>query len=373
MGVGRVTKEAKARLWPATEAEQRTRELETLQRLARVTLRSLEPREVLQSALATLVDTGWFHCGEAFIVNGAELHTVAIGTCPYPELNACTFRPTLLEWVREALEAGEVRRVQGWQIVPIDREAALAVSGGEVSQPFLETIVECIRAAFERARLHADLKEKEAQRARLFKSLLTAQEEERTRISRDLHDQVGQALTGIILGLEAALTDPTPERLEGLKELAGMTLADVRRIALDLRPSVLDELGLEAALKRYVREVGERYGLEVELVTRLPLRLPPEMETVLYRVAQEALTNVVRHARAQRVSVVLTAHRDAVQLVVEDDGVGFDPRRVAPARLGLAGMRERVELLGGQFRLESAPGEGTTVYARLPLKRGGYA
>ncbi|AEB11109.1 histidine kinase [Marinithermus hydrothermalis DSM 14884] len=369
----RVAEGEHARPWPRTEAEQRTRELETLQRLAQATLRSLEPREVLQSALATLVHTGWFRCGEAFITGTAGLDTVAVGTCPYTDLKACALRPALLEWVREALEAKEVRQVQGWQIVPIDAEAAIAVSGGQVSRPFLNTVVECIRAAFERARLYTALKEKEAQRARLFKALLNAQEEERTRISRDLHDQVGQALTGIILGLEAALADPNPARLEGLKELAGMTLADVRRIALDLRPSVLDELGLEAALKRYTREVGERYGLEVELVARLPLRLPPEMETVLYRVAQEALTNVVRHARAQRVSVVLTAHRDAVQLVVEDDGVGFDPRRVASTRLGLAGMRERVELLGGQFRLESAPGAGTTVYARLPLKPGGRA
>jgi PAS domain S-box-containing protein len=205
-------------------------------------------------------------------------------------------------------------------------------------------------------------------RQRALEALLSAQEEERARISRDLHDGVGQALTALGLGLNAALQNPSREALGALKQLVSQTLEDVRRISRDLRPALLDELGLEAAARRFARELAESSGLEVDLLVHLPERLTRQQEIVIYRVLQEALNNVVRHARAAHASVVLTATRARVQLTVEDDGVGFDVR--SPSRegcVGLLGMRERLELLGGSLRLESAPGRGTTVSARLPL------
>jgi signal transduction histidine kinase len=155
--------------------------------------------------------------------------------------------------------------------------------------------------------------------------------------------------------------------VEALKELARHTLTEVRRLALDLRPSVLDHLGLEAALRRYVREFAERTGVEVDLSLHLTRPLPQELETVVYRVVQEALTNVARHSGSPRASVGVVEVLGEVRVFVEDEGRGFDPEAVDPGRQGLLGMRERVELLGGRLSVESAPGQGTRVQVRLPI------
>ena len=241
------------------------------------------------------------------------------------------------------------------------------LTGGEASEAFLSAVADYLKSGLERARAYQRLKEKEAERRRLLKALLTAQEEERARIAKDLHDQVGQSLTALRLGLEA-LGGP-PSATEGLKKLVEATLADVRRISRELRPAALDELGLEAALRRMVREMAAWGHLESDVYVQTKTPLSPELETVFYRVAQEALTNVVRHARAGRVSVLLKEHEGQLQLVVEDDGVGFDPARAGATSNGLIGMRERVELVGGELLVESTPGTGTTVYARVPLPR----
>jgi signal transduction histidine kinase len=221
-----------------------------------------------------------------------------------------------------------------------------------------------LAAALENARLYGLLEEKERQRAGLLQAWLRAQEEERGRIARELHDEVGQALTGLILGLEALPDD----RARALKELARYTLAEVRRLALDLRPSVLDHLGLEAALERYVREFSARTGIAVDLSYHLTRPLSRELETVVYRVVQEALTNVARHSGSPRAAVGVLEVEGEVRVFVEDEGRGFDPQGVGPGHQGLWGMRERVELSGGRLVVESAPGEGTRVQARLPLE-----
>ncbi len=213
-------------------------------------------------------------------------------------------------------------------------------------------------------------------RQRAVEALLTAQDEERTRISRDLHDGVGQALAAIGLGLGAVLERPDPagqrSQLVGVKELVAKTLEDVRRLSRDLRPALLDELGLEAAVKRLARELAERSGTEIDVLARLPQRLARGEETAVYRMVQEALTNVARHARAAHASVVLTASDERLHLIVEDDGDGFVPAESAvTTSIGLLGMRERVELLGGSLRLESTPGRGTIISARLPLQKPG--
>ncbi|UCH27622.1 MAG: sensor histidine kinase [Trueperaceae bacterium] len=357
---------------PGDEAERRTHELETLHKLAQRIAESLDSREVLTRALEVLISMGWFDCGEAFIKTGKKASVASLELCVEEDPETCSLRSGLIDDVEAAFKAGELRRGDRWQLVPIEKSSLLALVGGSgasVSQAFLEAVRDLVSASLKRTELHQRLTSKERQRSRLLQALLHAQEEERGRISRDLHDQIGQALTAILLGLDKASLEPEPQQLKQLKELTSITLGDVRRIAMDLRPSLLDELGLEAAIKRYAREIHERYALEISVFVRLPTRLSHEEETVLYRVVQEAITNVVRHAEAQRASVVVTSSNKHVKLVVEDDGGGFDPGALTPGeQLGITGMRERIELLGGSFRLESAPARGCAVFARLPVR-----
>jgi signal transduction histidine kinase len=353
------------------EAERRTRELETLHRLAQRVAAEIEPRGVLERALQTLVDMGWFECGEVLLEEEGSITTATVGACAAGVIEACPLREGLTGDAREVLRRGVPTRRGRWRLLPVGPGALLGLAGvQDVSSSFLAAVTELVQAALKRTHLLARLAEKEQQRSRLLRAVLNAQEEERGRISRDLHDQIGQSLTALLLGLDRNLEAPDTQDLAKLKEVAAVALADVRRIALDLRPSVLDELGLEAALRRFARDTTERYGIEVRVLVTLAKRLGRQEETVLYRVAQEALTNVVRHARAGAASVVVTASRGGVQLVVEDDGIGFDPSRLTAAeQIGLMGMRERLELLGGSLRIESAQGEGSSVYARLPSRR----
>lgn len=358
---------------PARDAAaRRTHELETLHGLGRELARASDVSEVLTCSLHDLVDMGWFSCGEAYqLVNGMPV-PVAVGRCRFADVDACGMRGILLERAGRWIDAEAIGDQDGWTFVPIDRCALLALAQtdppADTSTSFLQAVVEIVSSALKRASLHGRLADKERQRSRLLAALLNAQEEERARISRDLHDQIGQALTALLLGLDESIARPEAHRLAKLKELTSVTLDDVRRIALDLRPSLLDELGLEAAVRRYARDLQERYALEVGVEVHLP-RLSRQSETVLYRVAQEALTNVVRHARASSASVVAMLAEGTVQLVVEDDGIGFDEMSLESAeRVGLMGMRERLELLGGSLRIESASGRGTTVHARLPRR-----
>jgi two-component system, NarL family, sensor histidine kinase DevS len=204
-----------------------------------------------------------------------------------------------------------------------------------------------------------------------LKRVVTGQEVERRRLARELHDETGQALTSILLGLKAVEDAPDAESMRAaaaeLRGLVVATLQDVRRLAVELRPKVLDDFGLVAALERLVETVSERSGIEIHLEARLgPDRLPELVETTLYRLVQEALTNVVKHAQARRVSVLLVRRAGSVTAVVEDDGVGFDAEAARPDGLGLPGMQERVGLLEGLLRVESSP-TGTTVAAEVPL------
>jgi signal transduction histidine kinase len=220
-----------------------------------------------------------------------------------------------------------------------------------------------------RAAVAVDLSERISRDA--VRRVVDAQEAERKRLARELHDETGQALTSILLGLkpldDKLGSDEAREALVSLRELVVATLQDVRRLAVELRPAALDDFGLVPAVERLAETFRERSGLEVDLESRLgERRLPSELETVLFRIVQETLTNIVRHAEASRVSILLTAKNGAVTAVVEDDGVGFDPLTVSG--LGLVGMRERVELVGGRLQIESGAGAGTTVVAEVPLR-----
>jgi len=203
--------------------------------------------------------------------------------------------------------------------------------------------------------------------------LVEVQESERRYIARELHDETGQALTSLKLGLsllERQTSDPQAvrETTADLKSQVESVLEELHRLAMDLRPASLDHLGLKAALQQHLEDLGARHGLQVQLVVlNLDSRLPAEIEVNLYRIVQEALTNVVRHANASRVEVLLEQRVDSIVAIVEDNGDGFDPQRpLNNQSLGLFGMRERAEMLGGKLVIEVQPGEGTTIYVEVP-------
>lgn len=227
--------------------------------------------------------------------------------------------------------------------------------------------------------LFLQLEERNRELRALSERAINAQEEERRSIAQGLHDDTGQALSMLIIQLDR-IDERLPPRNRELKQqvaemrtLAAHALSELRRILAGLRPAILDDLGLVPAIRWYARSHLEASGLHVVVkAPGLPLELPPAITTTLFRVVQEAGANILRHARAQSVTIVLHAGTDQVKLLVEDDGRGFNLQRasrdaVELQRLGLLGIRERAELLGGQARIESAPNEGTRLHVTIPL------
>lgn len=213
--------------------------------------------------------------------------------------------------------------------------------------------------------------------------ILHAQEEERKRIARELHDETSQALTSLLISLallEESVTDPVGrERIRETRTLAHQTLRAVRNMSLDLRPSALDDLGLLPALRWYVKEYQQKCGIEAELtVSGLKERLPSEVETALYRMVQESLTNTAKHARAHHVWVTLTEDGLLLRATIRDDGRGFDATGMMRKHwqdrgLGLAGMQERAALIDGSVEIESEPGAGALITITIPLRQPGHA
>jgi signal transduction histidine kinase len=222
-----------------------------------------------------------------------------------------------------------------------------------------------------RAAVAVDLSQRIARDA--LRRIVEAQELERKRLARELHDETGQALSSIILGLRAlderVEGDEAKEAVAEVRELVVATLQDVRRLAVELRPKVLDDFGLVAAVERLAETFAAQTGIGVRFESGLrDERLPAEVETALYRIVQESLTNIVKHSRASNVSVVLVRKPSAVAAVIEDDGRGFDPATVRDGGIGLVGMRERVALLDGRLLVESSEGSGTTLVAEVPIR-----
>ena len=213
----------------------------------------------------------------------------------------------------------------------------------------------------------------------LSRQLLQAQEEERRRLAHELHDEAAQALTLLLVRLRllerAHTPDEAQQRVHELRELTAQALENVRRVALDLRPTILDDLGLAPALEWRVEEFNKDGATHATMEVRgLEGRLPRDVELVFYRIGQESLSNVARHAEAQQVHVGLVQENGTLTLQVADDGRGFDPdqvhdRMVHDGRLGLGllGMRERLGMIGGELLIESQPGSGTRIMARAPL------
>lgn len=217
--------------------------------------------------------------------------------------------------------------------------------------------------------------EKEQARLALIEKIVRTQENERKTISRELHDQLGQSLLALLLRVqEAGKVAGVPEGLFHDTEMRIRELIDeVGRLARGMRPPVLDDYGLDVALSRLIQEIRDHSHLAIDYqYSRLPglQRMPNRIEVALYRIAQEAIANVVRHARASQASAVVLEHHDEVTLLVEDNGCGFEMQRVTrrgDSSLGLIGMRERAALLGGSCAVESVPNNGTTVRVRIPL------
>lgn len=211
-------------------------------------------------------------------------------------------------------------------------------------------------------------------RQKLSRRLMDVQETERRAIARELHDEIGQALTAVKMNLQAiAMVSHTTPQLDDAMSIVERSLQQVRDISLNLRPSMLDDLGLIPALRWYLDRQAQRAGLKPHFAAdEIAVHIPPEIESTCFRVAQEALTNVIRHANADHVFMEIRENDDEVILIIRDDGVGFDvekakDRATKGASLGVLGMQERVHLINGEINLESVPPLGTEVWVRIPI------
>jgi signal transduction histidine kinase len=243
----------------------------------------------------------------------------------------------------------------------------------------IERIAEQVaRIKSENARLVERVAESERRFRRISRGVLRLQEEERSRISRDLHDGIGQLLTALkiqleLLEREASGISALASRIAAARDLSDTSLAEVRQLSHLLRPQMLDELGLEPTLRWLARTFQKRTGIEVDVALEgRERRADPDLETLVYRIVQEALTNVARHSGARAATVTLSRERRKLFVRIADRGAGFQPEALLSASdeergFGVRAMRDRVEFVNGRFSLRSAPGEGTVVEAEIPL------
>jgi len=219
------------------------------------------------------------------------------------------------------------------------------------------------------------VQEKEAARQSLIGKIVQAQEDERKSVARELHDQIGQSLSTTLLAMESSCSNCMARHPEcdNIKRGIRSMIDDVRRLAWNVRPSLLDDYGLGQALERYINEISKRVNFSIDYQCILPpdhARLPSQIEVTLYRIAQEAMTNIIRHAQATQVSVILMRHENEITLILEDNGKGFDlqamEQRPTPP-LGIIGMKERVALVGGDLAVDARSGQGVTIRVKIPL------
>lgn len=253
------------------------------------------------------------------------------------------------------------------------REYPVAASSARLPEVSRNKIVMIIRDLSVQQRT-----EKERNQYKLTHFAIQAQEEERKRIARELHDGVGQALYSILVGLNVIgqdnLTDPIKQHVNDLLQMTSKAMEEVKRMALELRPSALDDLGLLPALRSLMKRVEKSFHIQVEMhVQGEKRRYSAAMETALYRIVQEAMTNTAKYGKANQLGIVFENREKEVVVTVVDDGVGFDVEQALNAGkgLGLFGMRERAQLLGGTVDIRSAPDDGTTVIIRIPVPKEG--
>lgn len=382
---------------------QDVRELELMSAIARALNRSRDTREALGETLQLVVallgiESGWVFLRERDGYAVAAAHglpgplsadgaAAMTGDCRCLAMLAAGQLPLAVNIVDcQRLERAGIRPSRHAS-VPLRASRStvglmnVVLPGGrafdERQLQMLSAVGQQVGIAVERGLLFDEVATKERMRGELIEKLLTAHEDERRRIARELHDETGQALTALIVNLELASQEPSPERLRAqlgqLRQLAERTLGDIRRLIYDLRPSILDDLGLAAALRWYAKNLLDPRDITWTLsVSGISGRLPAGLETVAFRLVQEALTNVLRHAEASRVTVSVAVAGRELHVRIEDNGRGFDPRRPRQADrtggFGLLGMQERVELVGGRWEVQSTPGVGTVVSAVLPIR-----
>jgi signal transduction histidine kinase len=279
--------------------------------------------------------------------------------------------------LQDAYELGRRARREGLGILDVAalhaRVVAALPGAGPVAAahdglgPLADFLVECL-APFEMAYRGID----EANTA--LRRLTERLDAEARRIAHALHDEAGQLLAAVYLAVDEIAHEappPTRERLETLHALLDEVYEELRRLSHELRPPMLDELGLVPTVEFLAEGMAKRSGLEITVDGTTDGRLAPPVEITVYRVVQSALTNVSKHAQARQAHVLFQRAGGTLVCQVRDDGIGFDPAatRACPQGLGLVGMRERLEALGGELRIESAPGHGTVVTARIPLER----
>jgi signal transduction histidine kinase len=302
---------------------------------------------------------------------------------------------TVLEFpLEQALAKQECRQYQSPTVMislPLTAQqriiGSIVLVQSEVSEkevPFDEFklmmgIAQQLGLSMENARLYQEAQSREKVLGELLHQVVGAQEAERKRIARELHDATGQSLTAITLGLRgignmlAKKSPAVAKQIEELRSYGTNALSELRHIIADLRPSQLDDLGLVAALQWYVQEFEDRYPISVEFMTEgEPVRLLSEYETVLFRITQEALTNIAKHANATEAVIRLKTSPNRVDVSIQDDGRGFDPKQVLQdgteqTGWGLVGIVERTLLLGGDYQIDSAPGQGSQIRVSIPI------
>lgn len=294
--------------------------------------------------------------------DGSEFHAESTIGRMYDADHRCTGRLAVIRDVTSRKRAEEDLRIAHEELESrvIDRTRELAESNAALQ-----------REMEERSRL-------ERQRTELLERIVTSEEEERGRIARDIHDQLGQRVTAIRLQIANMVENkPDPEKLAGQVRMLQRTAlrldSEISFLAWELRPAALDDLGLPEAAAAFLEDWSHNYKIssDFDLQGFTERRLQPQVETQLYRIMQEALNNIAKHSKASRANVLLSWIRDEVSLVVEDNGAGFDlqaaeGRRSGRNGFGLVSMQERASLVGGKIEIESRPGAGTTIYARVP-------
>jgi signal transduction histidine kinase len=281
------------------------------------------------------------------------------------------------------VDGRKIRSIHSWVILPIIASdnvigfVQLGKNGKELVRPeqmqWAETLVLQASVAIQNAWLFEQVRSSSDRLQSLTRKLVEVQESERYHIARELHDEAGQSLSSLKLSLGRLEQDPDcPEhmrrRLVDLKHVTDGVMEELHRLAMDLRPVALDHLGLVAALDQYARHLkSNSLSVKFKAVGFEGNRLPPELENSLYRIVQEALTNVIRHAQARNVGILLEREAGKVKVFIEDDGIGFTPDwEIINDRMGLVGMRERCEMFGGSLTIESSAGLGTSIIVEVP-------
>ena len=389
--------------------EQSNRRLESLNRVAMAASRGLELDEVLQAVLVGMLEvldleSGWVYLVDtdtlqfylASHVNLPPKIEKLVQTQEYGVLCSCqddlltgnitdnvSFRPGCKRLNELGPEGSDLThltipiRVLGQNLGLINLLCSKTDIPSDESLNILSAIGAQASEIVTNAWLHARLVEKEAARKALLESLVRTQEYERAHLARELHDGAGQSLTSLLMRLKAleihANSEPVKSGLSETLDLLSDTISQVREMSYQLHPPTLEEFGLAKALENLLEEMLQDSGLIYECNFDLDKAvLQPEIETTLYRIAQEGLTNIIRHASAAQIYLDLKLETDHICMCIEDDGVGFEPENQSAHRgrrhLGLIGIQERIEMLGGSFAIFSSPGAGTKLQVQVPLR-----